>query len=252
MNFNSFFQKYRNKILLYSFISGALSIFAIYVLSYFMSILATQFQFKNNDYLIFVFRVIVLGFLAYLNINKIIKYFKEFCDHNSIFNVRSYIKTHLKNYNIISITNLLYMEEYTSKFNIKEVWVIASDLKMETEDEKLMSIIKKNIKSNIPYTFFVPKMSEEDKDTFRKIYTKNTRKLKIVDLSPDYKRYLFEDFDVVLHNPSIKYTNKTDENSKISGFMCIAPEKGLTAYKTISKDKCIDFRDVLLEVMNEK
>lgn len=96
-----------------------------------------------------------------------------------------------------------------------EIWVLTSDIKLETTVSSISSIIESNLKKGVTYRYFIPE-TERNNASFLELQRKYNKyeNFEIVKISKQYK-LLFEKFDVIIYSPDKNYTEGR------VGFICV-------------------------------
>lgn len=121
--------------------------------------------------------------------------------------------------NIYSLKSLENIEK-----NIKpdeEIWILTSDVKLETTASNISQIMDSNLKKGILYKYFIPDMMKNS-GTILQLESKNKKYVNFdLEIVEKQYKFLFEKMDVVIYSPNkdnrqgficINFSNKKEEH----------------------------------------
>ena len=147
-------------------------------------------------------------------------------------------------YNIFNFKYICSLER-DSAYHGNTIWILTSDLSLESSDSEIYRIMMENIDKEVNYVYFIPE----------KIYVKSTQQLdksfganktiKIKLKEDPEKGYelLFKRFDVIIYNPNGK-------NSQ--AYVCIHFEQGRERYRKLPDNELSSLMETLTEIRQEK
>lgn len=115
----------------------------------------------------------------------------------------------LKWYNIVEYSEIEQIERQLDPTVIhgeEHVWLVTSDLKLELENENLISTIRSNIEKGIKYTYFLPdnEIIKLEIKKLNNIY--GPQRIRIILLNKKC-RLIFQLFDVIIFDPINNYNH---------------------------------------------
>lgn len=179
--------------------------------------------FSQNYFTFFIFTImlvviIFIGILLYMNSDQLQESYKEFEKVDSI--------KCLKRDGM-----LLGQEEYQKRMQIylladiekiengvdddDQIWVLTSDVKLETTVSAISDIMKVNLDRGVKYKYYVPDSVKNDASILEleRRYGKYPN-FELIKIDAKYK-FLFERFDVIIYSPDKNHTEGR------AGFICV-------------------------------
>ncbi|MCH5320553.1 MAG: hypothetical protein J1E36_02240 [Eubacterium sp.] len=189
------------------------------VIIYFLD--ASVKEWINQHYFFIIMLFAVLLIIIFINI-----FFYVFSDqlHKTYENFKDVDCLNCSKRNV----DILSPDEYKKRMNIyslksledierniksnEQIWILTSDVKLETTVSNISKIMDTNLKKGVLYTYFIPDIIKNSA-TILQLENKNKKysNFDLVIVDKQYK-FLFEKIDVVIYSPN-------NENRK--GFICI-------------------------------
>lgn len=177
----------------------------------------------QNYFTFFVFTImfvviIFIGILLYLHSDQLQESYKEFEKVDSIkCSKRDGMlleqEEYQKRMQIYLLTDIEKIEN--SVDNDDQIWVLTSDVKLETTVSAISDIMKINLDRGVNYKYYVPDSVKNDASILEleRRYGKYPN-FKLIKIDAKYK-FLFERFDVIIYSPDKNHTEGR------AGFICV-------------------------------
>lgn len=179
--------------------------------------------FRENYLTFFVFAIlfmtaIFVGILIYLRSEQLQESYDEFEYLNTLkcpkrdgmlLNQEEY----KKKMQIFLLTDLVEIEKNVDEDD--QIWVLTSDVKLETTISIISEVMKMNLDRGVTYKYYIPDTVKNNASILelKRRYEKYSN-FDLVKIDSKYK-FLFEKFDVIIYSPDKNFTEGR------SGFMCI-------------------------------
>lgn len=188
-----------------------------------------------TTYFIFSFILVItifIGVLLYLHFNQLEECYEELnvLDSAKCLKRKRMLlkqKDYQKEMQIYLLSDIEKIEKNINNDN--QIWVLTSDVKLETSNSTISETMENNLKKGVTYKYFVPdtiKNSASILELERKYKKYNTFNLIKMDVR---YRFLFERFDVIIYSP---------DTNKRQGFICVnfSEINNLIAFKKFSEE----------------